>query len=129
MKELFYVFVGGGIGSVLRFMVSMLWQHLSLHPRFENIVFPWPTLCVNILGCMLISIFYRYSEEWGVSPEMRLLLTTGLCGGFTTFSTFSYEGINLLRQGYTSTYVLYLVLSIILGLCAAALPLKFMANN
>lgn len=119
MKELFFVFVGGGTGSLLRYSVSMLWKHLSLSPRFEGIIFPWPTFIVNILGCAMISLFYRYSEQWGLSPETRLMLTTGLCGGFTTFSTFSYEGITLLRQGYITTYIIYLMLSIVLGLLAA----------
>lgn len=123
MKEIFYVFIGGGIGSVLRFMASMLWRHLSLHPRFADMVLPWPTLCVNVLGCLLISFFYKYSEQWGLTPEMRLLLTTGLCGGFTTFSTFSYEGLTLLREGYVMMYAVYLLLSIILGLLAALAPL------
>lgn len=97
----------------------MLWKHLSLHPRLEGTVFPWPTFIVNILGCALISLFYQYSDRWGLSQETRLMLTTGFCGGFTTFSTFSYEGMTLLRQGYYLTYATYLLFSIILGLLVA----------
>lgn len=119
MKTLFFIFVGGGTGSVLRYAASMLWKHLSLHPRLEGTVFPWPTFIVNILGCALISLFYQYSDRWGLSQETRLMLTTGFCGGFTTFSTFSYEGMNLLRQGYYLTYATYLLFSIILGLLVA----------
>lgn len=123
MKSLLFVFLGGGAGSVLRFCVSMLWKHMSLHPRYSEVVFPWPTFVVNILGCFLIGIFYQYSERWGLSPDMRLLLTTGFCGGFTTFSTFSYEGVTLLNGGLYSTYALYVGLSLVLGLMAAAIPL------
>lgn len=77
MRELLCVFVGGGLGSALRFMVSMWWRHLSLHPRFESMLMPWPTLAVNVVGCLLIGLFYTYSDRWGLSPEVRLLLTTG----------------------------------------------------
>ena len=124
MKELFFVFVGGGTGSVLRYGVSQLWKHLSLHPQFEGIVFPWPTFCVNILGCFLISLFYNCSDRWGLAPETRLMLTTGLCGGFTTFSTFSYEGLTLIKDGNYMTYAIYLFGSIVFGLAAAFVPFK-----
>ncbi|MDO4172061.1 MAG: fluoride efflux transporter CrcB [Prevotellaceae bacterium] len=122
MKELLYVFIGGGTGSVLRFFVSMLWRHLSLHPRFEDMVFPWPTFVVNIAGCLLIGVFYQYGERWGIAPETMLLLATGLCGGFTTFSTFSYEGVSLLHSGNYAMYFIYVLASVVVGLAAAALP-------
>lgn len=114
---------------MLRFFVSMIWRHMSLHPRFAATVFPWPTFIVNILGCMLIGLFYHYGERWGLAPETRLLLTTGLCGGFTTFSTFSYEGVTLINGGYYTTYIIYVALSIILGLAAAAMPLLFFGSR
>ncbi|MGM9713992.1 MAG: fluoride efflux transporter CrcB [Prevotella sp.] len=127
MKELCFVFVGGGLGSVMRYIVSLIWQHISLHPRFSQCVLPWPTLVVNVLGCLAISLVCQNSERWGLSPETRLLLTTGLCGGFTTFSTFSYEGLTLLRSGYTFAYILYVCLSVTLGLLAASLPVVLKA--
>lgn len=125
MKDLIYIFIGGGTGSVLRYVISMLWSHFSLHPRFEGVVFPWATFIANLLGCLMIGIFYQYSERWGLSIENRLLLTTGLCGGFTTFSTFSYEGVALINMGHYSTYVLYVSLSVGLGLAMAAVPMAF----
>ncbi len=129
MKELLYIFIGGGTGSVLRFFISMIWRHLSLHPRFEGVVFPWPTFIANIIGCFLIGLFYQCGEKWGLSPEMRLMLTTGLCGGFTTFSTFSYEGVALLNGGYYATYLTYVALSVVLGLAAAAIPLLLLSTH
>ncbi|MCQ2058057.1 MAG: fluoride efflux transporter CrcB [Bacteroidaceae bacterium] len=123
MRELLLVFIGGGLGSSIRFAVSAYWKHLSLHPRYAGTVFPWPTFIVNILGCLLIGLFYQYSERWGMSYQTRLMLTTGLCGGFTTFSTFSYESISLLNGGYYVTFLLYVILSLVLGFAAAALPL------
>lgn len=122
MKELLYVFIGGGTGSAFRFVVSMLWKHLSLNPRYEGVLFPWPTFVVNIVGCFLIGLFYQCSERWGLSGEMRLLLTTGFCGGLTTFSTFSYEGISLVNNGHYAVYILYLLASILLGALAVFIP-------
>ena len=61
--------------------------------------FPWPTLSVNLFGCLLIGLLYALSERCSLAQEYRLLLTVGLCGGFTTFSTFSNEALHLLRSG------------------------------
>lgn len=123
MKELLYIFIGGGAGSCLRFLVSAFWMHMRLNPSYANIIFPWPTFIVNVLGCFLIGLFYTKSENWGMSYELRLLLTTGLCGGFTTFSTFSWESMNLLRQGDYLTCALYVGLSLMLGIVAVFTPL------
>ena len=122
MKELLYVFIGGGTGSILRYSVSLLWKHLTLQSKLLAGGFPWPTFIANLLGCFLIGLFYKYAEQWGLSAEVRLLLTTGLCGGFTTFSTFSYEGLSLLQSGCYGMYACYLILSIVLGLLAAFVP-------
>ena len=85
MKEIAYIFIGGGVGSVLRYLAQ-----ISINERMSGIGFPfsWGTFIVNIAGSLLIGLFYSISERWNLSMEMRLLLTTGLCGGFTTFSTF-----------------------------------------
>lgn len=128
MKELFYVFLGGGAGSVARFMASLLWRHFSLHPRFEQSLMPWPTLVVNLIGCFLIGLFYVHGERWGMSHEVRLLLTTGFCGGLTTFSTFSYETVTLLHHGYYGTAAAYVCLSLLLGLAAVFTIIYFSEN-
>lgn len=116
MQEILYVFIGGGIGAVLRFIISMYWIHLSLHPKYENLAFPWPTFIANMIGCAMIGLFYHLSEKSGINPQLRLFLTTGLCGGFTTFSTFSLESINLLRNHNFTTFVIYVLSSIIIGM-------------
>lgn len=123
MRELFFVFIGGGFGSVLRYAIALSKEHLRLNPlsTLGQTVFPWPTLTANVLGCLLIGLFYSLSSRLGWSPETRLLLTTGLCGGFTTFSTFSNEGLQLLRQGTFAVFAAYFVLTLVLGLGAVAL--------
>ena len=110
MKEVFLVFLGGGAGSVCRYLISLfIGKHVPQG-------FPWPTLSVNLLGCLAIGLFYAWSERWAISPEYRLLLTVGLCGGFTTFSTFSNEALQLLKGNMHGLFACYVFASIILGL-------------
>lgn len=123
MRELFLVFLGGGAGSVLRYIISLSKDHLRLNPisTLGQTLFPWPTLIANVLGCLLIGLFYSLSSRLGWSAEVRLLLTTGLCGGFTTFSTFSNEGLQLMRSGSLGLFALYFILTLAMGLAAVAL--------
>lgn len=119
MKEFLFVFVGGGIGSSLRYLVSLLWKQFICQPWVSNpILFPWPTLVANVLGCFLIGLFYAHASSWHLKPDTTLLLTTGLCGGLTTFSTFSWESISLLRSGQTTLFLIYIILSLLLGFLA-----------
>lgn len=113
MKELFYIFLGGGTGSVLRYSI-----HLLIKNRELSTAFPWATFSVNLIGSLLIGLFYTLSTKLTLTQEIRLLLTVGLCGGFTTFSTFSYENLTLLKEGMYSTFILYISSSIILGILA-----------
>lgn len=122
MRDLLFIFLGGGFGSLFRYGLVLAKDHLRLNPIsiFGQTLFPWPTLTANVLGCLLIGLFYSLSARLDWSPEVRLLLTTGLCGGFTTFSTFSNEGLQLLRGGQYLMFVIYLTLTLILGLTAVA---------
>ena len=113
-RLLIAIFLGGGTGSVLRYCVQMI-----LHERIVPYSFPWATFTVNILGSFLIGLFYTLSARFNLSTEIRLLLTTGLCGGFTTFSTFSNDGLILIKQGFYGMFALYTLLSITLGVLAA----------
>lgn len=122
-SEFIYIFLGGGTGSVLRYAIQ-----LFLHERITPYHFPWSTLTVNLTGSLLIGVFFTLSAHLGLSNETRLLLTTGLCGGFTTFSTFSQDSVLLLKQGYYGNLTLYLLLSLVLGIGAAFLG-AFLAEN
>jgi CrcB protein len=113
VKSILIVGLGGFIGTVARFLISRYFQ--------VNItsVFPWSTFVVNIVGCLLIGIIYGISEKGDfLSPEIRLFLTVGICGGFTTFSTFSNDAFLLIRQDEWFRFALYASLSFFLGLVA-----------
>lgn len=101
---------------MMRYAVQMI-----LHERIAAYHFPWATFLVNIAGSLLIGLFYSMSAKLNLSDEMRLLLTAGLCGGFTTFSTFSYDNLAMLRQGEWLTCAVYIVVSIAGGIGACLL--------
>jgi len=113
MKELVYLFLGGGLGSVFRYLL-----HVLINGKGSVVGFPWSTFITNIAGSLLIGVFYALSARFQFSTETRLFLTVGLCGGFTTFSTFSNESLFLFREGAFGTLIAYIVLSVILGILA-----------
>ncbi len=123
-KALICIFLGGGTGSVLRYCVQ-----LALHERIVPYNFPWATFTVNIVGSFLIGLFYALSARFNLPTDIRLLLTTGLCGGFTTFSTFSNDSLILLKQGLHGLFLLYVVLSVTLGVAAALLGGALIGNG
>ncbi|HZE84860.1 MAG TPA: fluoride efflux transporter CrcB [Puia sp.] len=105
--------LGGGVGSIARYLCQKYLVSGSLAP------FPIGTFLVNISGCFLIGLFHGLAMKgnW-MSPEWRFLLTTGLCGGFTTFSAFAYENFQLLKAGNIWVPVLYIGSSVLLGIAA-----------
>lgn len=112
-KMILLVGAGGCAGSIARFLSQQLMV------RYYPSSFPWGTLIVNITGCFIIGIVYAFGEKGNLlSPEMRILLATGFCGGFTTFSSFAYENISLLRDGELLYTFIYIAASIIVGLLA-----------
>ncbi|MCC8176990.1 MAG: fluoride efflux transporter CrcB [Bacteroidales bacterium] len=113
MKALLYIALGGALGSVLRYLLTK-----AVQGHWPG-AFPWGTMTVNLLGCLMIGVLYGLFEKHDVlSPEMRLLLTVGICGGFTTFSTFMNESLSLMRGGELLLCAAYIAASVILGLGA-----------
>jgi fluoride exporter len=107
---------GGFIGTILRYMVSRYFQENTFS------LFPWGTFTVNITGSLLIGIFYGISERGNLlSPDMRIFLTVGICGGFTTFSSLSNDAFILLQDKEWLKLSLYTSLSFFLGLVAVYL--------
>ena len=117
VKEILYIGAGGFIGSVLRYLISQLMKQTDGS-------FPWGTLTVNLLGCLLIGILGGLiSRNGNISHNLVLFMTVGLCGGFTTFSTFSKEALLLLQNGCYLSFIGYIATSVILGVLAVALGL------
>ena len=112
-RNILIVGIGGFLGSICRYLVAVL------SASYVTPGFPFATFAVNIGGCFLIGILFALSEKGNVlAPELRVFLTTGFCGGFTTFSTFSYESIKLLQGGEFLYVALNIVLSVLIGFAA-----------
>ena len=116
LKNLFLVAIGGASGSVLRYFVHWIVSKKSI----SN--FPYQTFIVNIIGCLLIGILVGYlAKNSSQNETLKLLLITGFCGGFTTFSAFGLENINMIQnQNYQLAFI-YTSLSLVLGVLAVSL--------
>ena len=117
MMKFLMVFLGGGIGSMCRYAFAIL-----LHPWAKT--YPLGTLAANLVSCVLLGIFLGASEKQWMDTYWKLLLMTGFCGGFSTFSTFSAEQFTMLQEGHLQTMLIYLVISIIMGLFCITLGYK-----
>ena len=111
MKQLILVFLGGGIGTVLRFIISKFITH-------NDRGFPWSTFSANLIGCFIIGLISGYFFKTSSSNQSDIILfaTVGICGGFTTFSTFAYENLNFLKSGDYIFFITYTLGSFILGI-------------
>jgi len=117
MKQLLLVFVGGGFGSVLRYIIG---KYLN-NPESG---IPYGTFAANILGSLLIGIILGIATKNNtLTSNQTLLIATGFCGGFTTFSTFAYENHVLLKSGDFTSFALYTIASFVIGFLAVFLGL------
>ncbi len=111
MKQLLIVFIGGGLGTVMRFLIGKILPYSVKG-------FPWNTFCVNLLGCLLIGLltgyFLRNSSE--NQSSLILFVTIGFCGGFTTFSSFANENLSFIRSGDYTMLLAYSLLSLTSGI-------------
>ncbi|MDE5418124.1 fluoride efflux transporter CrcB [Labilibaculum sp. DW002] len=113
LRTMLLIGLGGFLGSVSRYLVGQ-----GLHRLFDTI-FPIGTMTVNIVGSFIIGVIYSLAERDNlVSPEMRMFLTVGFCGGFTTFSSFAFDNLNLLKDSGFLYLSIYVGGSVFLGLLA-----------
>lgn len=110
MKDLLFVGLGGMIGSLIRFSISKI--------NFINSAFPINIFLINILGCFLAGLFFKYSlsVDRNISITINHFLIIGFCGGFTTFSAYSLDSLNLLSEGKFILQAIYLILSSTIGI-------------
>ena len=122
MKNFLLVFIGGGFGSGLRYLIGK-YLNSSLGG------FPIGTFTVNIIGSLLIGLILGYAaKENSLSQNQVLLLATGFCGGFTTFSAFAHENFQLLKTGDIIQFSIYTIGSIVVGLIAVFIGIYITKN-
>ena len=116
LKTIFIVGTGGFLGSVARYLTQILFE------RWLHGFFPWGTLVANIAGCFIIGLIYALSERGNLlSPEWRIFMTVGFCGGFTTFSSFAYNNLTMLSESNFIQFIGNIGLSLFFGIAAVYL--------
>lgn len=119
IKSILLVGLGGGLGSIARYLIQKWFADYYPHP------FPWATFAINIAGCFLIGIFWGLTfKSFAATEQWKLLLMTGLCGGFTTFSAFTLESVSLLKEQKLLLFFSYIFFSVLLGLLATFAGMK-----
>jgi CrcB protein len=119
MKGIIFVGIGGAIGSVMRYILGSVGTHY-----FKG-TFPLATFITNFLGCIIIGLLIGYfGKSNEINPQLKLLLITGFCGGFTTFSTFAAENVQLMENGNYGLLFANVVGSVVLGIGGVILGMK-----
>jgi len=120
LKTILIIGLGGFLGSVGRYLISVLFEHRSKD------AFPWHTFLANIIGCLILGLIFGYFEKRAAGvTDMKMFLTIGFCGGFTTFSAFTLESLGMLKNVQYGSFFLYSSLSLVL--CLLALNLSYIA--
>jgi CrcB protein len=119
-RNLLFIGIGSFIGGICRYLIQLFVQN-----NYPSSI-PWGTLIVNITGCFVIGVIYELSGKGNLlSPEMRLFLATGICGGFTTFSSFAFENVSMMLEGQFFYPLLYVLMSIAIGFGAVHAGIVF----
>jgi CrcB protein len=112
LKNIIWVGLGGMLGAVARYFFGLL---------IKSVTFPYATGIVNIVGALMMGLIMGLSIKGQISPNLRLFLATGICGGFTTFSAFAWENLELLQQQRYGSFLAYTFGTLALGLAATAI--------
>ena len=110
--------LGGAIGAIARYLIGLI-------PVHETMTFPVKTFIINIIGCALIALISLMTAK---NDHLILFLKVGICGGFTTFSTFALESSNLMKGGHPAMAVLYMLFSVLIGTGVIFL-IQYLSNN
>jgi CrcB protein len=112
-RAIILVGLGGGLGSIFRYLTSVVVT------KYVQTTFPLGTFAVNIIGCLIVGILLGLFERQQLTnPDLKFLLITGFCGGYTTFSAFASENINLFQSGNSLTAFVYIASSVLISLFA-----------
>jgi CrcB protein len=116
LKNILLVLAGSAAGGSVRYITSLMIQSKN------TTLFPLGTFLINLIGCFIIGMIYAIaSRNVATGSDIKLLLATGFCGGFTTFSAFAFENLELFKSGQYLTALLYIILSVVLGILAVIL--------
>lgn len=123
MNNFLLVFIGGGLGSLARYAGGLIFRN-----NFR-VIYPWGTFTINVLACFILGLLTAYLSARTESPALRLLIGVGFCGGFSTFSTFTAETMDLISKGNISAALLYISGSVLLCMLAFAGGLAVRVNS